>query len=46
MRALEPEVLDAVWEAVKALLPEREDPHPLGCHNPGSRTGFVFGGFW
>ena len=34
MRALGPEVLDAVWEAVKALLPEREDPHPLGCHNP------------
>lgn len=34
MRALDPEVLDAVWEAVEALLPEREDNHPLGCHNP------------
>ena len=34
MRALDPEVVDAVWEAVKGRLPEREDNHPLGCHNP------------
>lgn len=34
MRALDPEVVDAVWEAVKGRLPEREDTHPLGCHNP------------
>ena len=34
MRALDPEVVDVVWEAVKARLPEREDTHPLGCHNP------------
>ncbi len=34
MRALEFEVVDAVWAAVEALLPSREDAHPLGCHNP------------
>ena len=34
MRALEPEVTNAVWEAVKALLPEREDNHPMGGHRP------------
>ena len=35
MRALDPEVVDAVWEAVKALLPAPPpDEHPLGCHRP------------
>lgn len=32
MRALDPEVFDAVWKAVEGLLPERDDDHPLGCH--------------
>lgn len=34
MRALEPEVFDAVWAAVEPLLPERPNAHPLGCHRP------------
>ena len=34
MRALEREVVDAVWAAVESLLPAREDGHPLGCHRP------------
>ena len=34
MRALEPEVVDAVWAAVEPLLPVRTDRHPLGCHRP------------
>ncbi len=34
MRALEPEVINAVWEAVKHLIPQPEDNHPLGCHRP------------
>ena len=34
MRALVPEVANAVWAAVEALIPAREDNHPLGCHNP------------
>ncbi len=34
MRALEPEVVNAVWEAVKHLIPQPVDNHPLGCHRP------------
>ena len=32
MRALDPEVVDAVWKAVEPLIPSRPDTHPLGCH--------------
>ncbi len=33
MRAFDPEVVDAVWAAVKPLLPDPPaDTHPLGCH--------------
>jgi transposase len=32
MRALDPEVVDAVFHAVEALIPVREVTHPLGCH--------------
>jgi transposase len=35
MRALDPEVVDAVWAAVEPLLPPvPPDEHPLGCHRP------------
>jgi transposase len=34
MRALDPEVFDAIWSAVEALVPVRIDRHPLGCHRP------------
>ena len=34
MRALDPEVMDAMWAAVEPLLSGRVDGHPLGCHNP------------
>ena len=36
MRALDPEVVDAIWQAIEPLLPERTDTHPLGCHRPRS----------
>lgn len=32
MRALDPEVVDAVWNQLKELLPKPIDDHPLGCH--------------
>jgi transposase len=32
MRALDPEVLDAVWAAIEPLVPLPVDKHPLGCH--------------
>jgi len=34
MRALDPEVVNAVWTAVEGLIPEPVDGHPLGCHRP------------
>jgi transposase len=34
MRALEPEVVGAVWAAVEPLLPPPDRSHPLGCHRP------------
>jgi transposase len=34
MRALETEVVDAVWGAVEPLLPAPDRSHPLGCHRP------------
>lgn len=33
MRALDPEVHDAVFEAIQGLLPKPPE-HPLGCHRP------------
>jgi transposase len=44
MRALEPEVVDAVWSAVEALLPTRDDGHPLGCHRPRVSDRLCFRG--
>ena len=34
MRALDPEVFDAIWTAVEPLLPPPDRSHPLGCHRP------------
>ena len=34
MRALDPEVLDAMWAAAGPLLPAGGGDHPLGCHRP------------
>jgi hypothetical protein len=30
--ALPPYIIDPIWEQFRALLPEREIDHPLGCH--------------
>lgn len=32
MRALDPQVVDAVWETIEPLIPRTPDSHPLGCH--------------
>jgi transposase len=34
MRALDPEVFDAIWSAVGPLVPAHVAVHPLGCHRP------------
>lgn len=43
MRGLDPEVADAVWQAVEPLLPPvAVDEHPLGCHRPRASDRAVF----
>src|SRR5664280_1930532 len=44
MRALETEVVDAVWAAVEPLLPAPDRSHPLGCHRPRSSDRICFEG--
>ncbi len=44
MRALDPEVVDAIGEAVEPLLPLPDDDHPLGCHNPHISDRLCFDG--
>jgi transposase len=43
MRALEPQVVDAVWTAIEPLLPE-PPVHPLGCHRPRVPNRLCFWG--
>ena len=44
MRALDPEVFDAVWKAVEPLLPRPPRTHPLGCHRRRVPDRVVFRG--
>ena len=44
MRALDPEVGDAVWAAVAPLIPPPERTHPLGCHRPRASDRHCFDG--
>ena len=46
MGALKSEVANPVGKAVEALIPEREDSHPLGCHSPLIPDKVCFEGFW
>ena len=43
MRALDPEVHDAVFEAIEGLLPDPPS-HPLGCHRPRISNRVCFRG--
>jgi transposase len=44
MRALETDVVDAVWAAVEPLLPTGVDEHPLVCHRPRVADSLSFRG--
>jgi transposase len=44
MRALDPEVVDALWTAVEPLLPRQDRSHPLGCHRPRASDRLCFRG--
>ena len=43
MRALEPEVVDAIFATIEPLLPEPPE-HPLGCHRPRVPNRLCFWG--
>jgi transposase len=40
--ALPPYIIEPIWQQFKALLPEREVDHPLGCHRPRIPDRVVF----
>jgi transposase len=40
--ALPSSILEPLWVQVSALLPAREDTHPLGCHRPRIADRIVF----
>ena len=44
IRALEPEVFDAVWTAIEPLIPPAPRTHPLGCHRPRVSDRLCFRG--
>lgn len=45
MRALDPEVVDVVWQTVEPLLPPQVETHPWGCHRPRVPDRLCFWGF-
>ncbi len=42
MPAIPPYIIDPIWEQFRALLPQREVDHPLGCHRPRISDRVVF----
>lgn len=44
MRALDPEVVDAVWETIEPMIPGPASDHPLGCHRPRISDRLCFWG--
>ena len=42
MPALQPYIIEPIWEQFEALLPERRTNHPLGCHRPRIPDRVVF----
>ena len=42
MPAIPPYIIEPIFEQLRALLPEREVEHPLGCHRPRIPDRVVF----
>ena len=42
MPALQPYLIEPIFEQFCALLPEREIAHPLGCHRPRIPDRVIF----
>jgi transposase len=43
--AMPSSIIDPIWDQFAALLPPREDHHPLGCHRPRTPDRLVFDRF-
>lgn len=43
MPAIQPYIIEPIWEQFKALLPERRTDHPLGRHKPRIPDRVIFG---
>jgi transposase len=43
-RALDPEVVEVIWQTIEPILPPPDDSHPLGCHNPRVADRICFRG--
>lgn len=44
MRALDPEVVEVLWQTIEPLLPVPPRTHPLGCHRPRADDRLCFRG--
>lgn len=42
MPALPPYIIEPIWEQFAVLLPEHQETHPLGCHNPRIPERVIF----
>lgn len=42
MPALQPFIIEPIWEQFSVLLPDRKTEHPLGCHRPRIPDRVVF----
>ncbi len=42
MPAVPPYIIEPIWQQLVALLPERDEDHPLGCHRPRIPDRVVF----
>jgi transposase len=40
--AIQPYIIEPIWEQFAALLPERKTDHPLGCHRTRIPDRVVF----
>jgi hypothetical protein len=40
--ALQPCIIEPIWQQFSSMLPEREVEHPLGCHRPRIPDQIVF----
>jgi len=40
--AIQPYIIEPIWEQFAALLPERKTDHPLGCHRARIPDRVVF----